>query len=147
MGKARGIITGSLVITMLIGVLNSIYKYDKLPSFRFFFGNGVLFLMLSGLAEFEEEIAKALALAIVTFTVLGEGGGVLDHFLGSGTSKTTLNTDPSGTKQIPAHSQSLGGGPQGAAATVGRRETGLPAVSLNATKPILPVNALTIHNP
>lgn len=134
--KARGIITGSLVITLIIGCLNSIYKTDKLPSFRFFFGSGVLFLMLTVLADWEEEIAKALALAIVTFTVLGEGGGVLDHFMGShpSASKTTLNTDP---KQGPV------------TADIHRQPGGLPttvaASGLSPIKPVIP-NGVIIHS-
>lgn len=83
------------MITVIVGTLNNIYKSDKLPGLRFYFGNGVLFLMLSLLAEFEDEVAKTLALAVATFVVIGEGGGVLDHFMGKGASSTTLDTTPS----------------------------------------------------
>lgn len=141
MDKTKGIITGSMVMTLIVGVLNSIYKTDKLPNFRFFFGTGILFLMLSLLADAEEEIAKALALAIVTFTLLGEGGGVLDHFLGTGSAKTTLNTDPkngqkSATGTSPGTNQTVN------TVTINRSETGLPTVvskkELTPLKPIIP---------
>lgn len=89
------------MITVIVGTLNNIYKNDKLPGLRFYFGNGVLFLMLSLLAEMEEEIAKTLALAVATFVVIGEGGGVLDHFMGKGTSKSTLDTTPSAKQMTP----------------------------------------------
>lgn len=139
MDKTRGIITGSLVMTLLVGVLNSVYKTDKLPNFRFFFGTGILFLFLSLLADAEEEIAKALALAILTFTLLGEGGGVLDHFLGGGASKTTLNTDPQGQK---GGSTSPGSNQTVNTVTVNRNEQGLPTVvskkELTPVKPIIP---------
>ena len=139
MDKTKGIITGSLVMTMIVGVLNSIYKQDKLPNFRFFFGTGVLFLFLSLLADAEEEIAKALALAILTFTLLGEGGGVLDHFLGGDASKTTLNTNPSGenkTNTSPSKTDKVN------VVTISRPENGLPTVvskkELTPVKPIIP---------
>lgn len=139
MDKTRGIITGSLVMTLIVGVLNSVYKTDKLPNFRFFFGTGILFLFLSLLADAEEEIAKALALAILTFTLLGEGGGVLDHFLGSGTSSTTLNTDPSNK---PGGQTSASIDQRVQSVTVQRSNVGLPTVvsqkELTPVKPVIP---------
>lgn len=92
--RTRNIISGALVITLLIGSLNSVYKYKRLPNLRFFFGTGVLYLFLTGLGEFEEELSKSIAVAILVFVAVGEGGGVLDHFIGAGSSKTTLDTTP-----------------------------------------------------
>lgn len=71
-------------ITFALGILNSVYKRRQLPPFRFFVGNGLLWLGLMSLDEFEPEIANALALAVVTFVVIGEGGGVLTHYVSNG---------------------------------------------------------------
>lgn len=145
MGKSKGIITGALVVTLAVGALNSIYKTDKLPNFRFFFGTGILFLILSLLADFEEEIAKALALAIMVFTLLGEGGGVLDKFLGADAA-----SKPGGPLNNNHKNLNFGGLPpltktppqQVTTATVTRPNIGLPTVvskkELTPVKPIIP---------
>lgn len=137
--KSKGVITGCIVLVLIVGTLNSIYRKHSLPGLRFYFGNGVLYLMLTFLGQFEEEIAKNLALAVAVFTVLGEGGGALDHFIGKGASNTTLDTTP---KQ-PVSKGGPGGTP-GAPPTAHdpRRNTGVNTVQawpgLFPIKPAIP---------
>lgn len=92
--KSKSVMLGAIVISMVVGSLNSVYKNGKLPGMRFWFGNGIMFLMLSFLGAFEEEVAKNIAIAIAVFVVIGEGGGVIDHFLGKGTASNTFDTTP-----------------------------------------------------
>lgn len=82
--KNQSILIAAAVLTFGIGILNSIYKRGRLPSFRFFVGNSILWLMLLSLDEFQPEIANALGIGVASFVVLGDGGGVLSHYLEPG---------------------------------------------------------------
>lgn len=92
--KAKATIGSCIIVVMLLGTLNSVYKSKKLPGLRFYIGNGVLWILLTMFGRVEEELTKSVAVAIAVFAVLGEGGGILDHFLGKGASSTTLDTTP-----------------------------------------------------
>jgi len=80
--KSSHVINFSVIIVLVLGTLKSILKDDALPSIRFFFGTGIMWLFLSAMGEFEDEIAKTLALVIATVVVLRDGGDVLNHYLG-----------------------------------------------------------------
>jgi hypothetical protein len=134
--KNKSIVTGCVVLTIIIGTLNNVYKRNSLPGLRFYFGSGIMWLFLVGLGEFEEEVSKTLALAVATFVVIGEGGGMLDGFLGTGASKTALNTQPSAGKSLP---MAGGGGHVVPAAFVTRDNTGINAPGRIFTTPVKPV--------
>jgi hypothetical protein len=68
------------VIAVGVGSANAVLRDKRLPSAKFLIGSGVAFLTISALAEAEPEVAKALAGAVATTVVLGEGGGVLSYF-------------------------------------------------------------------
>lgn len=46
---------------------------------RFLIGSGAAYVILSVIGEGEPEIAKALAFALATTVILGDGGGVLSY--------------------------------------------------------------------
>lgn len=83
MKKSTHIINASVIVVLVLGVLKSIMKDDKLPSLRFFFGAGVMWLFLSAMNEVEEDIAKTLALVIATVVVLRDAGDVFGGYLGN----------------------------------------------------------------
>lgn len=78
MGKQKTVITAGF-ITLIVGVVNSFVQKKQWPSGRFLIGTGIVFFVLSALAEAETEMANALATAVAVFAVLGEGGGIADH--------------------------------------------------------------------
>lgn len=78
MASSRVIATAGL-IAVAVGSVNSIGKNKRLPSSRFLIGSGVAFLVLSALAEVDQELANALAIAVCITVVMGEGGGVLSY--------------------------------------------------------------------
>lgn len=78
MGSNRVIATAGLV-AVAVGSVNAIGKNKRLPSTRFLIGSGVAFFLLSALAEVDQELANALAIAVCATVVLGEGGGVLSY--------------------------------------------------------------------
>lgn len=66
------------IITVGVGSANAIANHKTLPSTRFLLGSGVLFLILSVMADSGlDELAKALSIAVMTTVILGEGNGVL----------------------------------------------------------------------
>jgi hypothetical protein len=67
------------LIAVSVGTINSVAKKHEMPSSRFLIGSGAAFLILSALAEAEPEVAKALAFAIATTVVIGQGDGVLSY--------------------------------------------------------------------
>lgn len=67
------------IISVSVGSANSIFRNKRLPSSRFLIGSGVAYLILSALAEGEPELAKGLAIGVMTTILLGEGGGVLSY--------------------------------------------------------------------
>lgn len=78
------VIATAALISVGVGSANSIFKYKKAPSTKFLIGSGVAFLLLSGMANSQAlaEVAKGLALGIMTTILLGDGGGVLTYFAG-----------------------------------------------------------------
>lgn len=78
MANTRVIATAG-IISVAVGSINSIAKDKKLPSTKFLIGSGVAFLILSAVAEADPELGNALAIAVCTTVVLGEGGGVLSY--------------------------------------------------------------------
>lgn len=87
-GKVVGI---AAVVTLTVGATNSILKDKKPPSGRFLIGTGVAFCILAAMAEFDgsDEIAKGIALGVMTTVVLsGEAGGLLSY-IDTGELKTT----------------------------------------------------------
>lgn len=79
MADANRVIATSALISVGVGSINSVVKYGRPPSARFIIGSGVAYLALSALAEGEPEVAKALAIAIASTVVLGEGDGVFAY--------------------------------------------------------------------
>ena len=100
MNKSSHVINFSVIIVVVLGVLKSIVQEDTLPSLRFFFGAGLMWLFLSAMGEFEEDIAKTLALVIATVVVLRDGGDLANKYLGT-SAATNLGASglrPSGTQ-------------------------------------------------
>jgi hypothetical protein len=88
-GNTSRIIGTAMLITVGVGTLNSFYKTKKPPSTRFLIGSGAVYVVLSAIAEGEPEVAKALAAAVATTVVIGDGGGVLSYLNGHGETDTT----------------------------------------------------------
>lgn len=84
MANAHKVIATAGIVSVGIGTVNSFGKNHTPPSARFLIGSGAAFLLISGLAEFEPEIGQALALAVMTTVLLGEGGGALSYINGKG---------------------------------------------------------------
>lgn len=84
MANEQKIIATAGLISVGVGTANSLIKYEKPPTPRFLIGSGLAFLILSAMAASEAtaEIAKGLALGVMTTILLGEGGGVLSYFAG-----------------------------------------------------------------
>lgn len=87
-GSAQKAIATASLITVGVGTLNSFYKTKKPPSVRFLIGSGAAYVILSAIGEGEPEVAKALAFAVATTVVLGDGGGVLSYLNGHGETDT-----------------------------------------------------------
>ena len=94
------VIAAAGLISVTVGSLNSVVKFNKPPSSRFLIGSGVAWLVLSLMAESETlaDIAKGLALGIMTTIILGEGGGVMSYFVG----KEEQDTQKPEKKETPA---------------------------------------------
>lgn len=74
----KKIIATAGIITVSIGTVNSFANHKTPPSAKFLLGSGVVYLVLSVLADAgQEEVAKALAVAVMTTVILGEGNGAL----------------------------------------------------------------------
>lgn len=73
------VIGTAAIISVGVGTLNSFWKHKKPPSARFLIGSGAAYVILSAIGEGEPEVAKALALAVATTVVLGDGGGILSY--------------------------------------------------------------------
>lgn len=91
MADAQKVIATAGLISVGVGSGNSILKYHKPPSSRFLIGSGLAYFLLSALAETEAgaEVAKGLALGIMTTILLGDGGGLLSYFAGTKEQNTT----------------------------------------------------------
>lgn len=82
MADAQKVVGIAGLITVGVGAGNAIFKEKRPPSSRFLIGVGVAFFVLSALAEFDgsDEIAKGLALGVMTTVLLSdETGGVLRY--------------------------------------------------------------------
>lgn len=99
---ANRVIATAGIIAVAVGSVNAIAKDKKLPSTKFLIGSGVAFLILSAIADVEPELAQALAIAVCTTVVLGEGGGVLSYINnGEMDTKKTKDTGFTGTPSGP----------------------------------------------
>lgn len=78
MSNNRVIATAGLV-AVAVGSVNALGKNKRMPSTKFLIGSGVAFFLLSVLAEVDQELANALAVAVAVTVVFGEGGGVLSY--------------------------------------------------------------------
>lgn len=78
------VIATAALVSVSVGSANAVLKYKRPPSYRFLIGSGMAFLLLSALGNSEAlgEVAKGLALGIMTTILLGEGGGVMSYFAG-----------------------------------------------------------------
>lgn len=82
MANNQTVIATAGLISVGVGTVNSIAKDKKPPSTRFLIGSGVAFLILSAMANGGDglaELAKGLALGVMTTVLLGDGGGVLTY--------------------------------------------------------------------
>lgn len=103
-GKASKVVGVSMVLTVTVGVLNSLAKEEKLPSARFIVGSGVVWMVLSGLADVEPEIAAPLSIAILTTSLFSKEPGVLEFLnkRGEVTPTTPDNTAAAKRKELTA---------------------------------------------
>lgn len=90
MADAQKVIATAGLISVSVGSANSVIKYKRPPSTRFLIGSGIAFLVLSAMGNTESlgEVAKGLAVGVMTTILLGEGGGVLTYFIGERESDT-----------------------------------------------------------
>lgn len=90
MADTQKVIATAGLISVSVGTANSVIKYKRPPSSRFLIGSGLAFLILSAMGNTEAlgEIAKGLAVGVMTTILLGEGGGVLTYFVGEHESDT-----------------------------------------------------------
>lgn len=145
--KAKATITSCILVVIVVGTLNNLYKKNSLPGLRFYLGNGILYFLLTMFGTAEEELTKNIAIAIAVFAVLGEGGGVIDHFMGKGAANTTLDTTPKSGEEV---SLERGGGTSGAPATSvqGSYEVASPTVSampgMFPAKPVIPNSTVVV---
>src|SRR3954447_2407321 len=100
MADTKKVIGVAALITVGVGTANSMLKHQKPPSTRFLIGCGMTFLILSAMAEFPtgEEVAKGLALGVMTTVLLsGEAGGLLAYI-----DKGEFDTNPPKPDETPA---------------------------------------------
>lgn len=82
MADTKRVIGVAALVTVGVGTANSMLKEQRPPSTRFLIGCGMTFLVLSAMAEFPtgEEVAKGLALGVMTTVLLsGDAGGLLAY--------------------------------------------------------------------
>lgn len=81
------------LIVLGVGSVNSVAKNKRLPSSRFLIGTGVVFLVLSAIADVvDEQVANALAIAVAVTVVLGDGDGVFSYVNKHGEADTKAKT-------------------------------------------------------
>lgn len=88
----KKIIGVAAIVTVGVGTANAYLKDQKPPSTRFLIGVGMTFFILSAMSEFPtgDEIAKGLAMGVMTTVLLsGEAGGLLAYI-----DKGEMNTNP-----------------------------------------------------
>lgn len=109
MANNQTVIATAGLLAVGVGSANAILKDKRAPSARFLIGSGVGFLLLSAMANGGEamaEIAKGLALGIMTTVLLGEGGGVLSYLGGEvDTQKSKGAMPPKGSDEEQALSE------------------------------------------
>ncbi len=98
MADAHKVIATSGLVVVTIGTVNSFSKGTP-PSPKFLVGSGAAFLMISALAEVQPEVAQAIALAVMTTVLLGDGGGVLSYISSRG--ETDTKKLPTPPKRVP----------------------------------------------
>lgn len=117
------------IISVGVGSANAVLKHKRLPSYKFLVGSAIAYLLLSAMGNTEAmgEVAKGLALGVMTTVVLGEGGGVLSYIAGDGEMDTATErrilTDSEPTRREARMIQRLVPNPQG-----GFRSDFLPAL-------------------
>lgn len=79
MDNTQRIIATAGIVSVGVGSLNAVSKYKRPPSSRFLIGSGIVYLALSMFANVSGEVAKGLAIGIMTTVLLGDGGGVLSY--------------------------------------------------------------------
>lgn len=84
MADTEKVVATAGLVSVAVGSANSIVKYKRPPSTRFLIGSGVAFMALSAMAASDTfgELAKGLALGVMSTILLGEGGGVMTYFAG-----------------------------------------------------------------
>lgn len=82
------------MLAVVVGTINSVYKHDAPPKARFYIGNFGLWFALAWLAQDQAELATSIATSYAVFVILGDSGGIIDHFTGRGTSDDTYDTSP-----------------------------------------------------
>lgn len=84
------VVASAAIISVGVGSANAILKYHRLPSHRFIVGSGLSYLLLSAMAQGEAsgEIAKGLALGVMTTILLGDGGGLFSYIAGDAETDT-----------------------------------------------------------
>lgn len=82
MADAQKAIGVAGMITLAVGSANAVLKHKRPPTTRFLIGVGVAYFVFSAMAEFEslDEIAKGLAIGVMTTVLLsGDAGGLLTY--------------------------------------------------------------------
>lgn len=92
MDNTQRIIATAGIVSVGVGSLNSVAKNKRPPSSRFLIGSGIVYLALSMFANVSGEVAKGLAIGIMTTVLLGDGGGVLSYLDGTGETDTRKPT-------------------------------------------------------
>jgi hypothetical protein len=84
------VVASAAIISVGVGSANAVLKYHRLPSHRFIVGSGLSYLILSAMAQGEAsgEIAKGLALGVMTTILLGDGGGLFSYIAGDAETDT-----------------------------------------------------------
>lgn len=72
------------LVSVGVGSANAVLKYHRLPSFKFLVGSAFAFMILSAMGQGETtgEVAKGLALGVMTTVLLGDGGGLFSYVAG-----------------------------------------------------------------
>jgi len=72
------------LVSVGVGSANAVLKYKRLPSWKFLVGSAFAFMILSAMGQGETtgEVAKGLALGVMTTVLLGEGGGLFSYVAG-----------------------------------------------------------------
>jgi hypothetical protein len=90
--QSKNVVLIAALLVFGLGWFNS-EKEGKAPSAKFLIGAGITFTLLSFLSDFSPAAANALALAIATTALFGEGGGVLTYLNKEGDLDTPTNAD------------------------------------------------------